>query len=258
MRLLLAVDGLDEGEALGDLLAAARVAHAAGLDGLWLEESPTLEAPLVAAAALAGAPDLRLVCALRVGGEHPLQAAEGAAVADRATGGRVTVALGPARGAEERFAEALDLIRTALAARPFRHEGPVWRVPAGLAENERAPDRLARLTPAPAQLELGVWGWGAGAAPAAVAAGIGHVAEADEDLAAPAGPAVRGRVVAARDLRLDRLRADRARGLDLLAVRCARGEREDVADDLARRIRPRLELGSLPEGLEASWDELSP
>jgi len=258
MRLLLAVDRLAEREPLADLLTAARTAHAAGLDGLWLEESTALEAPLVAAAGLAGEPDLRLVCALRVGRDHPLHVAEAAAVADRATGGRITLALGSAPGAEERFAEALDLVRTALAARPFRHDGPGWRVPAGLAENERAPDRLARLTPAPAQLELGVWGWGAGATAAALAAGVGHVAEAGEDLAPPAGPAVRGRVVAAPDLRLDRLREERARGLDLLVVRCAPAARERVADDVARRLRPRLELPSLPEGLEASWEELSP
>jgi alkanesulfonate monooxygenase SsuD/methylene tetrahydromethanopterin reductase-like flavin-dependent oxidoreductase (luciferase family) len=257
MRLLLAIDALADANPIAGLVDGARVAHGAGLDGLWLEESASLSAPLVAAAALAAEPDLRLVCALRVGAGHPLHVAEGAAVADRATGGRITLALAPDVGAEGRLAEALGVVRAALAARPFRHEGPTWRVPAGLPENERAHERMARLTPAPAQLELGVWGWGAQAAPAAVAAAIGHVAEAGEELAAQAGPALRGRVLGAGDLRLDRLRAERARGLELLAVRCPPGERERVADDLARRVRPRLELASLPEGLEESWDELS-
>jgi alkanesulfonate monooxygenase SsuD/methylene tetrahydromethanopterin reductase-like flavin-dependent oxidoreductase (luciferase family) len=258
VRLLLGVERLAEREPLADLLAAARTAHRAGLDGLWLQESPQLAAPLVVAAALAEVPDLRLVCAVRVGTGHPLHVAEAAAVADRATGGRITLALAPAPGAEARLAEALDLVRAAVAARPFRHDGLTWRVPAGLPENERAGEPLARLTPAPAQLELGVWGWGSGAAEAAVARGIGHVAEAGDALAPPAGPAVRGRVVGSGELDLGRLRADRVEGLDLLAVRCPAAERERVADDLARRVRPRLELASLPEGLEASWEELSP
>jgi alkanesulfonate monooxygenase SsuD/methylene tetrahydromethanopterin reductase-like flavin-dependent oxidoreductase (luciferase family) len=257
VRLLLGVDGLAAGEPLADLLAAARTAHAAGLDGLWLEESPALAAPLVAAAALAGVPDLRLVCAVRVGERHPLGVAEAAAVADRATGGRVTLALAPAPGAEERLDEALALVRAALAARPFRHDGPTWRVPAGLPENARAGEPLARVTPGPAQLELGVWGWGPEAAAAATARGLGHVAEGPDPLAPAAGPAVRGRVIEAAALDLARLRADRAAGLDLVAVRCPSADRERVAGDLARRLRPRLELASLPEGLEASWEAQS-
>lgn len=253
--MLLGVDALAADRPLDDLLAAARTAHAAGLDGLWLEETATLPAPLVAAAVVGPAvPDLRMVCAV-VGTEgHPLALGESAAVADRATGGRIALAVRAAPGGEERIGEALTLLRVALAARPFRHEGPAWPTPAGRSEGRGAGGPLARLTPGPSQFELPVWGWGAAAAAPARDAGLGHVAEAGETLPAPRGPAVRGRVVALGDVDPAALRRERAAGLDLLAVRCAPADRPRAADLLARTLRPRLELASLPDGLEALWD----
>jgi alkanesulfonate monooxygenase SsuD/methylene tetrahydromethanopterin reductase-like flavin-dependent oxidoreductase (luciferase family) len=255
VRLFLAVGALAREGATEDLVAAGRVAHAYGLDGVWLQESPELPAPLVAACALGAlVPDIRIVCAVECGQDHPLALAEEAAVTDRATGGRLALALRPAPGAEPRLGECLDLVRLALAARPFRFEGPTWRVPAGLPGNVHAREPAVRVTPAPAQLELTVLGLGPHAQEAALARGLGHVALGHEPPAPAAGTAIRGRAIDRGDLDLPRLLRERAAGLDLLAVSCPAGERERVASDLARRVRPRLELAALPPGLEQHWE----
>ena len=116
---------------------------------------------LVSAAAVAARVDEVLVAAeVVVGARHPVEIAEEAAVTDLGSGGRLVLVARPAGGEPGRYAESLDVVRHALAAKPFRFEGEHWRVPANLPENVDQPEERVRVTPAPAQPRLEVWGAG--------------------------------------------------------------------------------------------------
>lgn len=263
MRFLLEPEAGPELEALA---AAAGAAHAAGLDGVLLAATPERPAPLVAAAALAGrTPDILLAAEVTLGDRHPLLLAEEAAVVDGIAGGRLILVLRPAAGCAGVFAEAVALVRTALAACPFRFEGERWRVPAGLPQNVHAHLDQVRVTPAPQQARLELW---CSDAPVetAVAAGLGHVAEpgaepeilgrAWADAQRPFGAAAIGLPRARRDVwagaapLVDRLRAGRAGfGQDWSIVRAP----ADAAAVIGREVRPRVQLARLPEGLEEHW-----
>ena len=138
---------------LDALTAQARAAHAAGLDGILLRQTRSVPVPLIVAAALAGrVDDLLLAVEVDVGDRHPFELAEEVAVVDLASAGRLVLIARPAEGAEDDYGEALDLLRTALTARPFRFEGRRWRVPAELPENVHDLETHVRLMPAPAQV----------------------------------------------------------------------------------------------------------
>lgn len=264
MRFLLEFDGVGDPAAL---VRHAEAAHAAGLDGVMLREGPGLPAPLINAAALAGrVPDLLLAVEIQLGYRHPFEVAEEAAVVDLASGGRLLLVVRPAAGAEADFAEAIDLIRTALAPRPFRFEGRRWRVPANLPENVHGLESHVRLSPAPAQVQLPVWGAGA-ARDAALARGLGYLADHDADAVAlglahagavqALGPAAigvpRGRrehLTDANEL-VDRLREGRSTfGQDWAVVT---GDPE-TALELGTRVRPRVQLHRLDPAIEALWE----
>jgi hypothetical protein len=264
MRVLLELEPTTD---LDALVAGARAAHAAGLDGVLLREAPGLRTPLLAAAAIAPAvPDLRLAVELELGAQHPFELAEEVAVVDLSADGRLLLVARPAPDADSEYAEALDLVRTALAARPFSFQGGRWQVPANLPENEFRIDDQVRLMPPPAQFRLEVWGAGAGR-DAALARGLGHLADADADgeelgaayaaAEAALGPALIGAVRArretlgtAQDL-VERLRAGRAAfGQDCAVVA---GDAATAAV-LGRAVLPRVQLNRLPPGLEDYWN----
>ncbi|HEY1510176.1 MAG TPA: LLM class flavin-dependent oxidoreductase [Solirubrobacteraceae bacterium] len=262
MRLLLAPEGVDS---LEGLVQAGRAVSTEGLDGVLIRPSSGLPAPLVSAGVLAGAVDHVLIAvAVPLGDRHPLELAEEAAVVDLGAGGRLILVVEPAAGQEEHFAEALDLVRTALAAGPFRWSGPRWQTPANLPENVNNPERRTRLMPPPLQPRLEIW-TGAGAGSAAIARGLGYLAPTDADVAelevlwrsAAENPATIGaprardeRWVGAREL-VERLRAGRsAFGQDWAVVRAPVA----AAPELGRYVRPRVVLDELPPGLEEHWD----
>jgi alkanesulfonate monooxygenase SsuD/methylene tetrahydromethanopterin reductase-like flavin-dependent oxidoreductase (luciferase family) len=257
------VAGLDE------LVAAGEAVHAAGLDGVFLEPTAALPAPLAAAAALAArVPDIRVATLVEVGRHHPFALAEEAATVDVASGGRLILLAVPAAGSEERCAEALDLLRTAFAARPFNFEGPTWRVPARLPANVHSIHERARLMPVPVQPRLELWGAGA-ARDAALARGLGYLADAETDGAelaeahAGAGRALGPAAIGAPRARRERFDGDPA----TLVERLRSGRREFDQDwaviacppararELATHVLPRLQLDRLPDGLEPFWDE---
>ncbi len=264
MRLLLEPEPVAD---LDVLEANAVAAHAGGLDGLLLRQAPSLPAPLIAAAALAGrVADLLLAVEVELGDRHPFELAEEAAVVDLASAGRLILVARPAPDAQDDYAEALDLLRTALTARPFRFEGDRWSVPANLPENEFGLEHEVRLMPAPAQVRLEVWGAGGGRE-AALERDLGYLAEADADpvelggahrrAAAALGPAAIGAPRARRETLSDpdglvrRLLDGRiAFGQDWAVV----GGGPDQASVLGTRVRPRVQLHRLNPALEALWE----
>ncbi len=221
-------------------------------------------APLVLAAFLAPATDALRIVATVTAGAHPLTIAEEAAVADLALGGRLV--LGVRSGDEALLAETLDVLNHAFAARPFRHEGQRWRVPANLPEHEHA-ETLVRVTPAPAQLELPIWVSGSAAPAVARSHGVSLVVDAGG--AAPGPAAARLRRPALRtvdasadhfdpaalveDLRRDQL----AWGLDVaileLPTTLTPERRAAILLTIATDVRPALQLASLPDGLTRYW-----
>ena len=269
MRLL-----LEPGDArdLDALAAAGEAARRCGLDGVLLGRTPLVSAPLVAAAALAArVASIRIAAEVEVGEAHPIEVAEEAAVVDVASGGRLILVATPAPGREDRFGEALDLMRTALSPAPFRVDGPTWRVPANLPANEHSLERRARVTPSPVQPRLELWGAGAGRE-AALARGLGYLARADDDpadlagawerAAAALGPAAIGAARARREryegdpaALVARLRAGREAFGQSWAVVAAPG---GAAPTISRWVRPRVQSDRLPEGLEAHWDATLP
>jgi len=206
-------------------VAAARAAWAAGLDGVLLTACDALPAPLVTAAYVAATvPDLLVAAEVELGDRHPLEVAEEALTADQATGGRLVVVARPAAGAEDAYDEALELVRTAAVARPFAFAGERWRVPARLAENTDAHDELVRVMPPPARARLELWRAG----------DLPRVRHGD--------PAA---TVAA-------LRAGRAEhGWEWAALTAPVA----AAAELGARVRPRVQLDRLPDGLERHWEQ---
>lgn len=229
-----------------DAVRAAEAARDAGLDGVLLADLP---APLITAAALAGQVEDVLVAAeVTLGDRHPLELAEEAIVTDLALGGRLILVVRPAEGAEERFDEALDLLRLCLTPRPFRFEGRFWRVPANLPQNVWLPEEQVRVTPSPPRARLELWtsehgssGRDGGLSPSMIAGGM----------------ADGGTQFACREqwgevaLLIERLRAARPEWAVVAAP-------VDAARELGSIVRPRVQLHRLSPGLEAFWNAERP
>jgi alkanesulfonate monooxygenase SsuD/methylene tetrahydromethanopterin reductase-like flavin-dependent oxidoreductase (luciferase family) len=255
---------------LAGLPDAAEAARRAGLDGILLAESPRLPAPLVAAATLAGrVPDVLAAAEISLGDRHPLEVAEEAAVTDVALGGRLILVVRPAPGCEGRLEEAVDILRHAFAAAPFRFDGSRWRVPANLPQNEWLPEERTRTTPAPARARLELWTAGAAGRAAALGRALGHLADTEDDTAelaaawreAGSSPATLGAPRARREAwtgaaaLVERLRGGRAAfGQDWVVVAAPAA----AAAELGSIVRPRVQLHRLPPGLEPFWDAERP
>jgi hypothetical protein len=68
------------------------------------------------------------------------------------------------------------VLREALASRPIQHDGPAWKVPAGLPANVTAPKAIS-INPKPAQLEVPFWLTGGAAEEVAGVAGLSVLAK---------------------------------------------------------------------------------
>ena len=124
------------------LVEQAQAAERAGLECVWLQETPETGPPLLTVAALAShTRTLRFVAAVSAG-DHPLAIAEAAVVADLCSNGRLTLEI-PA-------GETADAVRLALAGRRFSHAGERWTIPANRPENDGATPEIA-VTPPSAQ-----------------------------------------------------------------------------------------------------------
>ena len=254
-----------EASGLEELREGCRTASESGLDGLYLAPTPQLPAALIAAAAIGGVePDGLIAAEVRLGDRNPIELAEEAAVVDLGLKGRLILVVRPAPDQPDRFPEGLDLLRTALAARPFRRQGAHWQVPANLPENVNGPEHLIRVTPAPFQPRLEIWGVGP-AAGCARERGLGHVGDVDDPVetieegwaSVARNPAAIGTPRARRHLFRDpadlveELRAGRERFDQDWAI--VRGATAD-ATLIGRQVRPQVQIDRLPTGLTDFWN----
>ena len=171
---------LRPGREAEDARIAERAACAfVGVDG-------AVRSPLVAAAAVAVVTDyVRIVVPIRLGTDHPVTLAEDIAVLDNLSGGRVVALVDTGDLGPEEAAEDLGLLRASLGARPVKHRGARWQVPAGI-EGHEAPDSI-QVTPKPVQISVPLWLTGAVAPGLHVAGGplpvlAGSTASVDPDI----------------------------------------------------------------------------
>jgi hypothetical protein len=149
-------------------------------------------AAFVAGAAVAVATrHVRIVVPVHLGADHPVTLAEDLAVLDNLSGGRVVGLVDTGALDVTAAAEDLALLRMSLSARPVRHQGQRWKVPAGI-EGHEAPESV-HVTPKPVQIGLPLWLTGAVAAElvgeGAQALPVLARAAADVDASVPVQPA---------------------------------------------------------------------
>ena len=130
----------------------ARLAESHGLFGVLAGTGEPRTAITAAVYASTATDFVRVVVNVRLGREHPVTIAEELSVLDNVNNGRTVVLADTAELTPGDAADELAVIREALGNRPISHEGPRWKVPAGLAANATAPPSIA-VTPKPAQLE---------------------------------------------------------------------------------------------------------
>ncbi|MGB3411784.1 MAG: LLM class flavin-dependent oxidoreductase [Microthrixaceae bacterium] len=263
------------------LAEQALAAESHGFDLLWLDDNPGSSAgtALLAASLVAGATDtIRVVAVVRCG-PHPVSLAEEAAVADLTLGGRLSVAL--RRGVDDaELDETVTLLRAAWTARPFRHEGQRWTVPANLPANTGWLERRLRVTPTPAQIQLPVWLVGTETAPVAVEHCLPVVGDAEgpDQLALTWGrieerlgraslhlprPAIvnvpRVERADVESISAELIAARELYGLDVAVLRLPTGlddaQWSAALATIAHEIRPRVQMDALPPGTEAFWTE---
>jgi alkanesulfonate monooxygenase SsuD/methylene tetrahydromethanopterin reductase-like flavin-dependent oxidoreductase (luciferase family) len=245
---------------------AAESARDAGFDAVLLAPNPAAPAPLVTASAVAGSVEgLLLAVEVPLGDRHPLEVAEEASVVDLCSGGRLILIVHPAEGAEADFEEAVRFLLTAFASRPFRFDGARWTVPANLPENIHNIEHRTRLMPPPRQPRLELWASGV-AVDVALRYGLGHLADATT----PRGQLRREWAAADEELpwavRLPRASRDVWTSGPAMVEQLRAGRAEFDQDwtviqpplavlaEIGCYVRPRVQLDSLPVGLEAHWD----
>ena len=121
----------------------ARAAERHGLFGVLAGAGNPLTAVTAAAYASTATEFARVVVRVTLGLEHPVLVAEEIAVLDNVNNGRTIVLADTGQLDEAAAADEVAVMREALAGRPLQHEGPVWKVPAGLPANAAAPSRFA-------------------------------------------------------------------------------------------------------------------
>jgi alkanesulfonate monooxygenase SsuD/methylene tetrahydromethanopterin reductase-like flavin-dependent oxidoreductase (luciferase family) len=283
VRVGILLEAAPGGEVIASLVAQACAAESVGLDLAWLSSTPGAETALLAAAAVASRTStLRLAACMPAGG-HPLELAEGAAVVDNVSNGRLTLVIVDSSNDSEQLAETVEVILAATAPRPFRHAGRCWQIPANLPENDQHEARIV-VTPMVVQTELPVWLLGLAAAGVAREWALSCVVELEETPAQAAKaweeagerigrgvarlrrPALR-RIAAGRDggfehhAVVEQLRGEEALwGLDTAVLKLPEdlddGARVAAIRRIGTHVRPRVVLDALPPGLESHWDSV--
>jgi alkanesulfonate monooxygenase SsuD/methylene tetrahydromethanopterin reductase-like flavin-dependent oxidoreductase (luciferase family) len=235
-----------------------------GIDAILIAPAAGDDALILAASLAEATTDIRVVAVVPPG-LHPVHLAERIAVTDQVLAGRLVVVL-DCTADSGAAAETVTVLHAALAARPFRHEGQRWKIPAGL--HRPTADRF-RVTPSPAQLALPLWVTGVGAPAVATSTGatwLPRVGERPASRPWPTGAAA-GAVRPARrplarlaDNAIDAsqtaaaLLAERDDwGLDLALLEVGGSCWADDVGVLARAVRPRVQMSSVPAAVDRFW-----
>ena len=145
-----------EGETIESLAAQALAAETAGIDIAWLPVEADGDTAMIRAAAVATRTSVIRLAACAPADGHPLEIAEAAAVADNVSNGRLIVVLQDAQGDEACWRRPRRSCSPRSRRGPFRHDGPRWKIPGNLPENEQQEERII-VTPQAVQPELPVW-----------------------------------------------------------------------------------------------------
>ena len=147
---------------LGLLLPEGREAHMArlaethGLFGVLAGSGNPLTSIIAAVYASTATEFVRVVVRVQLGLEHPVTIAEELSILDNVNNGRTVILADTGELDEAAAADEVAVLREALASRPIQHDGPRWKVPAGLPANATAPKSIS-VTPKPAQLDIPFW-----------------------------------------------------------------------------------------------------
>jgi hypothetical protein len=168
----------------GQEASLARLAETHGLFGVVAGSGNPLTAINAAVYASTATEFVRIVTRVRLGLEHPVTIAEEISILDNVNNGRTIVLADTGGLNSESAADEVAVIREALASRPIQHDGPAWKVPAGLQANSTAPKSIS-VTPKPAQLEVPFWITGMAAQEVGHASGLPVLAREPRALLKP-------------------------------------------------------------------------
>jgi alkanesulfonate monooxygenase SsuD/methylene tetrahydromethanopterin reductase-like flavin-dependent oxidoreductase (luciferase family) len=231
-------------------LAAAAERH--GLFGVLAGAGNPLTAVNAAVYASTATEFARVVVRVALGLEHPVLIAEELSVLDNVNNGRTIVLADAGELDEDAAGDELAVLREALGNRPLQHEGPVWKVPAGLPANATAPSSIA-VTPKPAQLEVPFWVTGTAATAIAAAQGLPVLAHlpADADSSRtvqPARDAITGDV--ARDR--ERVTTWARSGVTHLFIDLPEGPVDELLTVVSRHLAPEVGMPHFPRVMSQS------
>jgi alkanesulfonate monooxygenase SsuD/methylene tetrahydromethanopterin reductase-like flavin-dependent oxidoreductase (luciferase family) len=182
----------------------AKLAETHGLFGVLAGTGNPLTAITAAVYASTATEFVRVVTRVLLGLEHPVTIAEELSILDNVNNGRTIVLADTGDLDAEHAADEVAVLREALSSRPIEHEGPLWKVPAGLPANVAAPKSIS-VTPKPAQLEVPFWITGVAARQVGEASGLPVLARqpgtlSNPKIVEPAVAAITGSLKPDRDL----------------------------------------------------------
>jgi alkanesulfonate monooxygenase SsuD/methylene tetrahydromethanopterin reductase-like flavin-dependent oxidoreductase (luciferase family) len=236
----------------------ARLAEEHGLFGVLAGAGEPLTAINAAVYASTATRFVRVVARVRLGLEHPVTIAEELSILDNVNNGRTVVLADSGDLDEDSAADEIAVLREALASRPIQHEGPRWKVPAGLPANVTAP-RSISVTPKPAQLEIPFWLTGPQSAALGAATGLPVLAReldaaVNPGLVQPALTAIGGELKADRE----NVSAWAATGATHLLLELSEGaELEKVMTMVSRYLAPEVLMPHFPRVMSESRVPLS-
>lgn len=230
----------------------ARVAEMHGLFGVLAGAGNPLTAITAATYASTATEFLRVIARVALGLEHPVLIAEEIAILDNVNNGRTIVLADTGHLDEAAADDEVAVLREALASRPIEHEGPVWKVPAGLPANATAPKSIS-VTPKPPQIEVPFWVTGRVGAAVAQRQRIPELAVAVEragggGLVQPARDAISGDL--ARDR--DRVSTWARGGFTHLLVDLPDRPLEEVMVNISRHLAPEVGMPHFPRVMSQS------
>lgn len=222
-------------------VADAAAAEAAGAFGVLVAPSDGTWTVMGAAVATSTR-FTRIVVRVPLGSDHPISLAEDLAVLDNLSVGRVVALLDTAELDADAAAEDVAVVRAGLTARPIRHRGARWQVPAGL-EGHDAPDSI-QVTPPPTQVEVPLWLTGA-VATHLEGSGLPRLASdpAEASAALPVQPAM-AELTGARSTDRELVRRWAAAGATHLLVRAT--ELDAAFGEVARYLAPEVAMPDFP------------